>query len=362
SCDNNDGLAAACFVEVLLQKLAHFTTAFADQRDDVDVGLGVAGDHAQERGFAHAAACEDAEALAAAAGDESVHGLDAGAEGIADALALERVRRQKIQTDRVVGLNRPEVIQRLAQSIDHTALEAFADRDTKRGAERDDFAAGMDTAQFTQRREEDVVIAEADHLGERGAIVAGGFNAADFPDGGERTLGFNDEPDKLDHAAVVANDLGALDPAQKGFHPAALDMVRAWHHATRLLRRRSNLVSRRASTVPNWVCTRQPPRVTSGEPRKRNSWEPSVLTRIGEFAFCSSSRSAGWRRTVNLAVPSTWASASRTAASTMGTEMGMSATSFWATSSARDTIRFSVSRITCGTESRRETSTPLRSA
>ncbi len=121
---------------------------------------------------------------------------------------------------------------------------------------------------------------------------------------------------------------------------------------------RSNLVSRRASMVPKRVWTRQPPRVTSGEPRKRNSSEPSPVARSGESAFCRSSRSAGCRRTVNWAVPSTWASASRTAASTMGTEMGMSATSFCATSSARETIMFSVSRITCGTAWRRESSTP----
>ena len=38
----------------------------------------------------------------------------------------------------------------------------------------------------------------------------------------------------------------------------------------------------------------------------------------------------------------------------MGAEMGMSATSFCATSSASETIMFSVSRTTCGTAWRRE--------
>ena len=101
--DDHDGFAPAGFVEVFFEELAHFAAAFADQGDHIDVGFGLAGHHAQEGGFADTAAGEDAEALAAAAGDESVDGLDAGAKHVADALAFERVRRHQFATLHCAG-------------------------------------------------------------------------------------------------------------------------------------------------------------------------------------------------------------------------------------------------------------------
>ena len=54
--------------EVVLDELAHLAAALADEGDHVDVGVGVAGDHAEEGGLADAGAGEDADALAACPG------------------------------------------------------------------------------------------------------------------------------------------------------------------------------------------------------------------------------------------------------------------------------------------------------
>ena len=54
-----------------LKKLADFASAFADQRQHRHVGRGAARHHADQRALAHAAAAEDADTLAASAGDES---------------------------------------------------------------------------------------------------------------------------------------------------------------------------------------------------------------------------------------------------------------------------------------------------
>jgi hypothetical protein len=54
------------------------------------------------------------------------------------------------------------------------------------GAQGDDFAAGMNAVHFAQRHEQNMMIAKADHFGQREAVVPRGFNAADFADGRQR--------------------------------------------------------------------------------------------------------------------------------------------------------------------------------
>ena len=126
--DDDDGFAAAGLVQIFFEEFAHFAAAFADEGDDVDVGLGLAGDHAQQGGFADAAAGEDAEALAAAAGNKSVDGLDAGLEGLADALALEGMGRLEIQADVVGGLDGALFVEGVAQAVQHAALQCVRRR------------------------------------------------------------------------------------------------------------------------------------------------------------------------------------------------------------------------------------------
>ncbi len=74
------GASQALGAEVVLEEAAHLAAALADQRDHDDVGRGAARHHAEQRALADAAAAEDADALAAAAGQQRVDGAHAGAE------------------------------------------------------------------------------------------------------------------------------------------------------------------------------------------------------------------------------------------------------------------------------------------
>ena len=87
--------------EVALDELAHLAAALADQGDHVDVGLGVARDHAEQRRLADAGAGEDAEALALAAGDQGVDGAHPEGHALRDRRALQR--RGRLGHDRRAG-------------------------------------------------------------------------------------------------------------------------------------------------------------------------------------------------------------------------------------------------------------------
>ena len=204
--NDDDGFFAAGCVQIAFEKFADFAAAFADQRDDVHIGVGVRRHHAQQGGFADAAAGKNAEALAAAARHEGVNRLDAGLENFLDALALERVRRQQVQFHGLLGLNRAETVNRPAQAVEHAALERVADADAHRRAGGGDFAAGMDAVQFAQRHEQQMMVPKTDDFGERDAVVPGGFNPADFADGGDGAFGFDDQPDDLHDAAAGLGD------------------------------------------------------------------------------------------------------------------------------------------------------------
>ncbi len=85
--DDHDRAGHALGAEVALDELAHLAAALADEADHVDVGRRRAGDHAQQRRLADAGAGEDAEALAAAAGDERVERAHAERDALGDARA-----------------------------------------------------------------------------------------------------------------------------------------------------------------------------------------------------------------------------------------------------------------------------------
>ena len=57
---------------------------FTDEADDVDVGDGVAGDHAEQCRLTAAGSGEDADALSEACGEDAVDGADAYGDGFAD--------------------------------------------------------------------------------------------------------------------------------------------------------------------------------------------------------------------------------------------------------------------------------------
>ena len=66
--------------EVVLEELADLAATFADQPDDDDVGRRAAGEHAEQGRLADAGTGEDADALAATAGEQGVDGADAEGE------------------------------------------------------------------------------------------------------------------------------------------------------------------------------------------------------------------------------------------------------------------------------------------
>ncbi len=111
-----------------MQKRPHLAAAFADQGDDIDVRLRSLGDFAQQRAFTDAAAGEDADALAAAAGQQRVDGPKTGNERFANAGAVERRRRGAIDRPWHVIAKRPLGVDRPAQRIHDAPQHALPRR------------------------------------------------------------------------------------------------------------------------------------------------------------------------------------------------------------------------------------------
>src|SRR5690606_21324969 len=131
---------------VPLDELLDLATALADQRHHPHVTLGIATDHAEQRALADARAGEDAEPLAAPAGDEAVDGAHAGRQRVLDRDAAERAGRRAAQARLVAAAERAEVVQRPTQAVDHPPQEFRTDRHAERGLPWDDPAAGAHSA------------------------------------------------------------------------------------------------------------------------------------------------------------------------------------------------------------------------
>lgn len=79
--------------QVPFHEFHHLAAALADQGDDVDVGPGIAGHHAHERGFAHAGTGHNAHALSLAQGQQAVDGAHAHVQNVRNARTLQRAGR-----------------------------------------------------------------------------------------------------------------------------------------------------------------------------------------------------------------------------------------------------------------------------
>ena len=84
--EDDDAARKAVGAEGVLDELARLAAALADQADDHDLGGAVAGHHRQQGRLPHSGAGEDPHPLAAAAGDEGVHGADAEVDLAGDPL------------------------------------------------------------------------------------------------------------------------------------------------------------------------------------------------------------------------------------------------------------------------------------
>src|SRR5260221_12365282 len=117
----------------------------------------------------------------------------------------------------------------------------------------------MDAVQFAEGHKQQVMIAKGDGLGKSSAIVASGFNAANFPHCGERPFGFDYQADQLDEAATALHHLRLLDPAQHRFQRIGSVQKGGSCHAPQDWLATARLVSGRASIFPKWGRTSHPP-------------------------------------------------------------------------------------------------------
>ena len=164
--DDDHGFCATSFIEIAFQKFADFPAPLTDEGDHVHVRLGFAGHHPHQSGFAHAAAGEDAKALAAAKRSKCVDGFDAGFKRLIDAAALEWVRCLEVQLGEWLLRDVTQIIERLAHAIDHPAQEYLAHRHAERMPGGDYFAARANALRIAKRHQEQIAIAKADHFGQ----------------------------------------------------------------------------------------------------------------------------------------------------------------------------------------------------
>ena len=119
SCDDDDAAVETFFAQVFLQEVAHFAIAFADERDDADVG-GIAAGHRSEKGaFAYAGTAENADALALTERQKAINRSNAGNQRIGDVFAVEWTGRRAVQIVKSLGFNGRAAIHGLAEAVEH---------------------------------------------------------------------------------------------------------------------------------------------------------------------------------------------------------------------------------------------------
>jgi hypothetical protein len=99
---HDHGARQALGTQIVLEKLADFASAFADQRQDDHIAHGIAGQHGQQARLADAGAGEQADALTLAAGGKGVEHVHAEIEPWSEPGAAVGFRR--IRADVPAGL------------------------------------------------------------------------------------------------------------------------------------------------------------------------------------------------------------------------------------------------------------------
>ncbi len=140
--------------EVAVDELLDLAATLADEADDVDVGRGRASDHPEQGRLADARASEDAQALAAAAGDERVERAHAERHAVGDPRAPQGRRRRA--DNRALGqrVQRRTTVDRVAKAIKNATEQLSADRDRDLTAGRGDDVAGPDALHLTERHQQ----------------------------------------------------------------------------------------------------------------------------------------------------------------------------------------------------------------
>ncbi len=172
--------------EVAVDELDHLASTLAHQRNDVDVRLDVAGDHAHEGGLPDAASREDAHTLPFADGEQAVDRLDADLHGLADGRAVHGVGVGAVDRVARIPLDGGAVIERVADRVNSAADQPFAHPDGELFAGRHYNASKADAIYVFVRHQLDRAALQANHLRQNRAMgvhhdVANIPNVADQP-------------------------------------------------------------------------------------------------------------------------------------------------------------------------------------
>ena len=189
----DDHAAAQAFLaQDVLDEFLHFAAALADQADDDDVRLRVAGHHAQQHRLADAGAGEQAQALAAAHGQQRIDRAHAGVQRAADRVAVHRVDGAAHHRFVAHVHQRAAAVQRMALRVDDAPQQAVAHgqvqtavlvaapgmallaehRPVQRGGPRQHHRAAGQALDLVGGHQVGAVAGETDHLGRDRALAA----------------------------------------------------------------------------------------------------------------------------------------------------------------------------------------------
>ena len=125
---DNHGATHAFLTEDVLDEFLDLAAAFADQPDHDHFGLGVARHHAEEHRFAHPGTGKQPHALATPNRKQGVDGANADIKRLLNCCPRHRVNRPALQGAGAAGEQRPFVVERAADAIEHPSQQLVADR------------------------------------------------------------------------------------------------------------------------------------------------------------------------------------------------------------------------------------------
>ncbi|MCY1281642.1 hypothetical protein D9M70_304540 [compost metagenome] len=196
------------------EELLHLAATLADQPDHHDIGLGLPGDHAQQHALADAATGEQADALALADGEHGVDGAHADVQRLLHRAALERVDGRQLGGQRVAAAELAEVVERLAEAVDHPAEPGLVDLQARLVARREYPRAGHQPDRLLERHQVGDLAVEADHLGFQHAAV-GQLDVAALAGQALAAEAFQQQPGNPRQAPADLGQLHAVERAQR---------------------------------------------------------------------------------------------------------------------------------------------------
>jgi hypothetical protein len=175
---HHHGAGQALGAKDVVDEFLYFTTTFADQPHHDHIGVGVLGHHAQQHTLAHAAAGEQAHALATADAEQGIDGAHPHVQRFAHRLATEGVDVAPGERHMGFHLQRALAVQRIAGAIQDTAQQGRTGRrlaDTMGGHHP---GIGHQALQVADGHEIEFFAGEAHHLGFDGRTLGGADHAA----------------------------------------------------------------------------------------------------------------------------------------------------------------------------------------